>query len=348
MDWIEASKQSFIIISHDTALLSKMDAILELNSKGMRIYSGNYELYCIQKQMMEASFAQKITQATRELTGIVKSKQDMLEKKSSNVSVKKSKEKDKILKGFQKNQSENSKSKLIQASDSKIAAATLNLKNLKNELEIKEKIKIALPKTYVPKQKIVLNIEHLEFAYPNRPALFKDFCLNITGPLRIAIIGDNGSGKSTLSQIIMQRLTPQKGTIYIGVEHIQYLSQFGDFADENLSIIENFQDKNPDLSNQEAYARLAQFNFRNTQAQKLIKHLSGGEKIRAGLAASLLSNHPPQLLILDEPSNHLDMSSLKAIEEIIGLYEGALIVISHDESFLTELKLNHSIHLFKN
>jgi ATPase subunit of ABC transporter with duplicated ATPase domains len=138
----------------------------------------------------------------------------------------------------------------------------------------------------------------------------------------------------------MQKLQPQKGSIHIGVEHTQYLSQFGDFANENLSIIENFQLKNPDLSTQEAYSRLAQFNFRNTQAQKCIKHLSGGEKIRAGLAATLLSNHPPQLLILDEPNNHLDIASLKAIEEILGLHEGALIVISHDEVFLNKLGVN--------
>lgn len=345
MDWIEASKQLFIIISHDRKLLSKMDGILELNSKGMQIYGGNYELYCAQKEMMEASIAQKISQATRELSGVAQSKQDMLEKKSNNISVKKSKEKDKILKGFQKNQSEKSKSKLIQASDNKIEAATLNLQNLKNELEIKEKIKIALPKTHVPQQKIVLNIEHLEFSYSNQVLLFKDFNLNITGPVRVAITGDNGSGKSTLSQIIMQKLKPQKGSVYIGVEHVQYLSQFGDFADVNLSIIENFQAKNPDLSNQEAFTRLAQFNFRNIQAQKLIKHLSGGEKIRAGLAASLLSNHPPQLLILDEPSNHLDMGSLKAIEDILALYQGALIVISHDESFLEGLRIDKRIQL---
>lgn len=165
------------------------------------------------------------------------------------------------------------------------------------------------------------------------------------GPVRVAITGDNGSGKSTLSQIIMQKLKPQKGSVYIGVEHVQYLSQFGDFADVNLSIIENFQAKNPDLSNQEAFTRLAQFNFRNIQAQKLIKHLSGGEKIRAGLAASLLSNHPPQLLILDEPSNHLDMGSLKAIEDILALYQGALIVISHDESFLEGLRIDKRIQL---
>lgn len=339
-EWIETSKQCFIIISHDKSLLAQMDAILELSTKGFQLYGGNYDIYRAQKGIEQASLSQKISQATRALSSIQKSKQDMIEKKSTNVSVKKSKEKDKILKGFQKNQSEKSQSKLIKANDSRVLAAQEELNLLKDKFEIKENIKIALPKTHVPSQKIVLKIEQLDFAFPNQKPLFQNFNLTITGPERLAILGDNGSGKSTLSMIIMQKLIPQKGSIYLGVEHIQYLSQFGDFAQDELSIIDNFQIKNPDLSLQEAYGRLAQFNFRNIQAQKCIKHLSGGEKIRAGLAATLLSNHPPQLLILDEPSNHLDIASLEAIEEILGLYEGALIVISHDEAFLNKLGVN--------
>jgi ATPase subunit of ABC transporter with duplicated ATPase domains len=257
----------------------------------------------------------------------------------------KSKEKDKILKGFQKNKSEQSKSKLIQASDGRMLAATEELKILQSQLEIKEKIKIELPKTEVPKQKMVLKIENLDFAYPNQERLFHHFNLIITGPERLAIQGDNGSGKSSLAKIIMQTLIPQQGSIYLGVNQIQYLSQFSDFIDEELSILDNFLIKNPDLSTQEAYARLAQFNFRNIQAQKIIKHLSGGEKIRAGLAASLLSNHPPQLLILDEPNNHLDIESLEAIADILKLYQGALIVISHDEIFLNQINIQRIISL---
>lgn len=347
LNWIISSKQCFIIISHDKSLLNEMDVVIELSTQGFKAYGGNYDFYCAQRAIEQASLSQKITQATRELSGIQKAKQDMLEKKSNNVSVKKSKEKDKILKGFQKNLSEQSQSKLIKANDSRILAAQEELNHLKDKLEIKENIKIALPKTHVPSQKIVLKIENIDFAYPNQNLIFQDFSLTITGAERLSILGDNGSGKSTLSQLIMQKIQPQKGSIYIGVEHTKYLSQFGDFANENLSIIENFQLKNPDLSVQEAYSRLAQFNFRNTQAQKCIKHLSGGEKIRAGLAATLLSNHPPQLLILDEPSNHLDIRSLEAIEEILELYEGALIVISHDEEFLKKLNISQFIKLPK-
>ncbi len=153
---------------------------------------------------------------------------------------------------------------------------------------------ISLDATYVPNGKMVLKIEHLLFYYTNQAReLFKDFDLMIVGPERVSLFGPNGSGKSTLIKLIRQQLSPLGGTINVGVEHVAYLDQSVSFLNYDLTLVNNFLKLNPNASAFDAYSALAQFNFRNKAAEKTVASLSGGEKMRAGLAISLMSTHPP-------------------------------------------------------
>ncbi len=149
--------------------------------------------------------------------------------------------------------------------------------------------------------------------------------------------GDNGSGKTTLVKLILNQLQTQSGKIYIGTEHVRYLDQNASLLNPNLSVLDNFLQLNSDANENIAYRSLAQFLFRNVAANKLVKDLSGGEKLRALLACVFMSTHPPQLLILDEPTNHLDLNSIKSIESALNHYQGAMIVISHDKAFLNNI-----------
>lgn len=138
---------------------------------------------------------------------------------------------------------------------------------------------------------------------------------------------------------------PQEGNIEYGISLIRVLDQQCDFLNPSLSLVENFQKFNPEATLQDAYSALASMQFRNVQAEKNVRDLSGGERIRAGLAISLLSKTPPQFIILDEPTNHLDLRSIQAIEEILNNYQGAMIVISHDNVFLDNIGLTREITL---
>jgi ATPase subunit of ABC transporter with duplicated ATPase domains len=102
---------------------------------------------------------------------------------------------------------------------------------------------------------------------------------------------------------------------------------------------------NPELSGNEAHATLARFAFRNKAALQLAGTLSGGERLRAGLACVFARPEPPLLLLLDEPTNHLDLSSIEELETALGNFDGALIVVSHDQAFLRAIGIEREIAL---
>ena len=253
------------------------------------------------------------------------------------------------------NRSTSSQGSLLIRSNRMLDAAHEKLRSAKEQLDIQDEIHVSLPQTYVPNGKVILEIEHLSFCYhQTTQPLISDFSLTIQGAERIALCGGNGSGKTTLINLILSmdptfqrdasRLKPSHGNIYLGTEHINYLDQNASQLNPELSILANFLQLNVDATENEAYQVLAQFLFKNVSALKLVKHLSGGEKLRALLACILKSSQPPQLLILDEPTNHLDLNSIKNIQSALKNYQGAMIVISHDQTFLESIAIERIIY----
>ena len=115
--------------------------------------------------------------------------------------------------------------------------------------------------------------------------------------------------------------------------------------DPALSIADNFLRLNPGTTNNQCRAALARFRFRADAADRIVDTLSGGQMLRAGLACVLGAPQPPQLLILDEPGNHLDIESLAAVETGLAAYDGALLVVSHDSAFLDAIRITRTVEL---
>ncbi|NNM59318.1 MAG: ABC-F family ATP-binding cassette domain-containing protein [Legionellales bacterium] len=348
---IQQWRGGLIIVSHDRTLLNLMDNIVELNSNGATKYGGNYEYYAEQKGLHEAAQQQELMDAKKLIQKTKKTIQESHEKHDKKQSygreLRRSGSIDKMGGDSKKGRSERTQSKLLTMSERLQHSAETALQSAKEKIEIKEAINIELPATYVPSGKILLEIEHLSFAYPDAPnRIIENINLQMQGAERIALAGDNGSGKTTLVKLIMGELKPLSGKIFIGTPYVSYLDQNASLLKAELSILENFMLLNPDSNENEAYRHLARFLFRNTAANKLVCHLSGGEKLRALLACVLMSKHPPQLLILDEPTNHLDLESVESIESALNHYQGGMIVISHDQIFLDNIGIGRIFSVY--
>jgi ATPase subunit of ABC transporter with duplicated ATPase domains len=178
---------------------------------------------------------------------------------------------------------------------------------------------------------------------PERPVL-RDLSLTIVGPERVAIVGPNGSGKTTLLKLIAGELPSILGTARVRPDFALF-DQKVSLLDPAISILDNFGRLNPRAGANECHAALARFMFRADAALQIVGSLSGGQLFRAGLACILGGSTPPSLLILDEPTNHLDLESIEAVEAGLRAYDGALLVVSHDEAFLQAIGVTRRVDL---
>ena len=175
--------------------------------------------------------------------------------------------------------------------------------------------------------------------------LFGPLSLEVRGPERIAIRGANGSGKTTLFRLMTGELAPSGGDLDRLSTRVAVLDQHVGLLDPSTSILDNLRRLNPELTANDAHAALARFAFRNRAALQIAGTLSGGERLRAGLACVFARPQPPLLLLLDEPTNHLDLTSIEVLETALSGYDGAIIAVSHDRSFLRAIGVEREIRL---
>lgn len=347
--YVTDSKQGMIIVSHDRMLLNQCEKIVEITTKGIEVYGGDYDFYEKQKSLKIQALNQEIQARTEILTKAKQTVQTRMERHQQNeakgrkgkiAQIKAKNSYDKIEMNSKKGQSEKTNRRIRLQVSRKLDAISEELMEARSQLEIAEKLDVCLSSTAVPNAKTVLKIENLCFSYLNNAPLIHDFNLHLIGPARIAIEGPNGSGKSTLIKLIRGLLIPDTGTITLGINAIAYLDQTVSFLNPDETIVENFLRLNLEANPFDAYSALASFKFRNVDAEKIVKNLSGGERMRAGLAVSLMSTPAPQLIILDEPTNHLDLDAIKAIEMALQQYQGVVLAVSHDTVFLDNININ--------
>ena len=169
--------------------------------------------------------------------------------------------------------------------------------------------------------------------------------MTIRGPERVAVIGPNGAGKTTFLNLAIGQLVPSGGRVRRGDGHVALLDQHVGLLDRDASILANIRRLNPRLTEQDAYAACARFAFRNRDALQSVATLSGGERLRAGLACTMANTVTPALLILDEPTNHLDTESVAVIEAALREFDGALLIVSHDRTFLNAVGIEREFHV---
>lgn len=184
--------------------------------------------------------------------------------------------------------------------------------------------------------KLVVRAENVSFCYEGSE-IIKDFSVEISRGDRVGIVGENGCGKTTLLKILLGELSPDKGSVRLGINlQIAYFDQMRTRLREDKSLIENIGDGQEYVvlngEKRHVLSYLQDFLFTAERARGPISALSGGEKNRLLLAC--LFSHPSNVLVLDEPTNDLDMETLDLLANLLAEYKGTVITVSHDRAFL--------------
>lgn len=337
-----------IVASHDRELLEEMDAIVELTPLGVARYGGNYSAFRERRDNERAAAAQDLANAEQDRAEAARRAQQAAERKARKDSVgrrsRARNDQPKIVMDAAKARAEASRGAGVRLRDARRDAAEDALSAARGKVEVTEPLHMEIPPSGLPAGRAVLILDRLTGGHDPAAPVIKDLSLTLTGPERVAIAGPNGSGKTTLLKLITGELEPQAGQARILVPWV-LLDQHVGLLDPRRTLRESFSELNPRASTQMAHAALARFGFRARDALRRVGDLSGGERLRAGLACVLASTPPPQLLILDEPTNHLDLEAVEALEAALSSYDGALVVVSHDRAFRDSLRLDRVVTL---
>ncbi|MGR5271827.1 ABC transporter ATP-binding protein [Vibrio alginolyticus] len=309
IEWLENFlkdfKGSIIFISHDRAFIKSMATrIVDLDRGQLASFPGNYEQYLNDKEemlrveeMQNAEFDKKLAQ-----------------------------EEVWIRQGIKARRTRN---------EGRVRALKKLREERRDRREVQGKVNLNIDDAS-RSGKIVFEAENVSFAYEGK-TIVDDFSFNIMRGDRIALIGPNGCGKSTVLKLLLGQLEAQSGRLHCGTKlEVAYFDQYREILDPEKTVIDNLADGKQEVMvggrQRHALSYLQDFLFAPKRARTPVKALSGGEKNRLLLARILLK--PNNLLILDEPTNDLDIETLELLEEMLANYQGTLLLVSHDREFV--------------
>lgn len=315
---LKNSKQTIVFISHDRYFI---DAIatrtIEVEDGQIRSFAGGYAYYLQKKQEILASLAKSHETLLKQL----KSEEEWLRRG--------------VKARLKRN--EGRKARLMQMrEEAKKNPGVIRRVRLELERANKSFINGGLNQN---RKKMLFEFKQLGVKMGQR-WLFKDFDARVLQGERIAIVGRNGSGKSTLLKVLLGQLEPSQGTLKKGEVRIGYFDQSRSSIDESKSLIEIFCPNGGDRvmvrgKNMHVYGYLKNFLFPKDFLDKPVSVLSGGEKNRLALALLFTNEH--DVLVLDEPTNDLDIATINILEEYLLSFEGAIMFVSHDRYFVDKI-----------
>jgi ATPase subunit of ABC transporter with duplicated ATPase domains len=337
-----------VVASHDRSLLAHVDRIVELAAIGVTIFGGAWPEFAQAREAARARAGADLTRAADALRNAERAVQQSREKKARRDKAGRAWRakgvEDKMFMDREKQRAENSAAREGHIAERLIGERADALEQARARVEILTPISIDLPKTGLAGGRELLALSDVVMACGVR-RLFGPLSFEVRGPERIVIRGANGSGKTTLLGLITGQFRPTAGNISRLTGRIAMLDQHVGLLNASVSVLDNLRRLNPVLSDNEARAALARFAFRNQAALQIAGTLSGGERLRAGLACVFARPESPLLLLLDEPTNHLDLSSIEVLEAALSGFDGALIAVSHDETFLRAIGVEREIRL---
>ena len=343
---VQSWKGTLIVVSHDLALLELMDDTAELYGQNLSVFGGPYSEWRAwldaeqdAAKQAEVAAAQVLRKEKRQR---IEAEVKLAHRARTARKAEVEKRVPKIVAHGRKMAAEVSAGRLRTEVGAKEDAARAAHDAAGRRVRSDASMKIELPDPDVSRSRRIA-----ELGGPERSWV-------IQGPERVALIGRNGAGKTTLLERLVSGAAPDSGDeererpelrAEALTDRIGYLPQRVDGLDEGLSVFENVATAAPQVPEKELRNRLARFLIRGGTTDRPVSALSGGERFRVALARLLLTDPAPHLVVLDEPTNNLDLDTVDQLVEALRAYRGAVLVVSHDDAFLARLDLDLTLEI---
>ncbi|MEV6059386.1 ABC-F family ATP-binding cassette domain-containing protein [Nocardia asteroides] len=330
--FVDAWPGTLVIVSHDLDLLEHMDATAELHGTTLTTFGGPYSAWRQQLEQEQAAAQQAARTAEQALKTEkrqrIEAETTLARRERTGKAAQRNGGIPRILAGNRASKAQGSAGALRTTLDAKVRAAQEVLDASAARVRREEHIHLDLADPGVPRGKRIA-----ELSDGDRTVL-------IQGPERVAVVGPNGAGKSTLLGNLLHGRT---GVLH--TDRVGYLPQRLDGLDERLGALDNVHAVAPDTPPATIRNQLARLLLRGNSVERPVSTLSGGERFRVCLARLLLADPPAQLLVLDEPTNNLDIATVDQLVEALAGYRGALLVVSHDLPFLRRIGIDTVVEL---
>lgn len=348
--FIETTNTTLLIVSHDRELLNLLPYTFELNKNGITAYGGNYDFYKNEKEKITNALHAKLEEKEKGLRVAKKIAKETAERKQK-LDVRGEKRSIKqgiprIMMNSLKNNAEKSTSKIKDAHEEKQAKISHELTEIRKSLPDISQMKINFNSSSLHRGKVLVKAQSINFTYASENLWKEPLTFDITSGERISIEGGNGKGKTTLLKIILGDLLPTEGVLLkTDIDYI-HIDQEYSIINNNLTIVEQAQQFNKRLLKEhEINMILNRYLFPPHSWNKACNKLSGGEKMRLVLCCLMISNSTPDLFVMDEPTNNIDIQNVEILTETLRDYKGTVLVISHDTYFKKEINIERQICL---
>ncbi|GAB4093444.1 ABC-F family ATP-binding cassette domain-containing protein [Flaviaesturariibacter terrae] len=348
-DFVQQVNALLLVVSHDRALLRLLPHTFELGPGGLDAYGGNYDFYATRKAQELEALSGSLQQQEKELR---KARQAARENAERRQRLESRAEKGSHKAGLPaivintlRNNAQNSTARAKGVHEEKVEELRLGVEELRAAQPQRDKMKLAFGAPAQHPGKTLFAATGLQYSAGGR-SLWAPLDLHIASGERIAIEGANGAGKTSLLRLLLGSLEPSGGTLQRFAERALYIDQQYSLLDDSLTVLEQAQRFNRRaLPEHELRICLDWFLFGAAAMDKRCGDLSGGERMRLSLACVRIADEAPDLLVLDEPTNNLDLANIGILTDAVRAYTGTLLVVSHDPQFLQEIGVVRSIGL---
>jgi len=314
-----------LIASHDRELLARVDKIFELRGGKLRAYGGAFDDFDERRKLEAAATAAQLQAARQDLQRTRHKAAEAGNKQRHRMAQGSSHWQGQRERFVGPGRSEQTLIRQTEVHAKRMQAATAHLATAKAAARTDKRLAVDLPKTAVPSDKLIVELNSVNL----RGLWQKPLDAVVAGPSRVALTGANGTGKTTLLHHIAATAAVDLGTAFLD-QRLAHL-------DPAASAAAHARRLAPNWSETARRTHLGRFLIGEALGVRPLVHLSGGERLRAALALALMGDLPARLLLLDEPTNHLDLPSVEILEAALASYRGALIVVSHDATFVERI-----------